>query len=442
MAATLIWFNHNLRLHDNEALHIAADNKQPLICWYCIDSAWFKYDRYGLSSMGQHRWHFLRTSLDTFSQQLLSVGQKLYVTYGDPVVKLGEVIESYDVNCVISQYQANSDEQQQWSQAQQRYPQISYYRPHSFTLFKPEQFMSLTEFPHSFSQFRQQVEKLDVLSPSACPTELPPPLRLDESMLNNGPSVDNDRPNIFPGGELAGLSQVETYFSSTAASTYKETRNALMGWSSSTKFSPWLANGTLSVRYLLHALKHFETQHESNESTYWIYFELLWRAYFQWYADHFQQRLFDFKGISQRKPLTTFYPQRFKQWVNGNTAWPIVNACMNELKHTGYLSNRGRQLVASCLVNELGLDWRCGAAYFGQQLLDYDAASNWSNWQYIAGVGADPRGGRHFDLEKQAKTHDPEGHYCQQWQHESVSRSSSHTLDSVDIVDWPITPIS
>ncbi|MFT5577509.1 MAG: deoxyribodipyrimidine photo-lyase [Paraglaciecola psychrophila] len=447
MAASLIWFNQNLRLHDNEVLHIAADIQQPLICWYCIDSAWFKSDRYGLRSMGEHRWRFLKTSLDIFAQQLQSVGQKLYITYGDPVVKLAEVIDTYDVNCVISQHQANSDAQQQWLQVQQQYPELSYHRPHNFTLFKPDQLPQSDNFPASFTQFRKQVEAFDVPALSACPAQLPPPLplRLEASLLQQGPDVDNESPVIFSGGELAGLSQVETYFSGVAASSYKKTRNALMGWSTSTKFSPWLASGTLSVRYLLQALKQFESQHQPNESTYWIYFELLWREYFQWYAEHFQHRLFDFKGISKTKPLTAFYPQRFKQWVNGSTPWPIVNACMNELKHTGYLSNRGRQLVASCLVNELSLDWRCGAAYFEQQLLDYDPASNWGNWQYIAGVGPDPRGGRHFNLVEQTKTHDPEGHYCQQWLDNSVAMPSSDTfdrVDHVDMVDWPITPSS
>ena len=82
---------------------------------------------------------------------------------------------------------------------------------------------------------------------------------------------------------------------------------------------------------------------------------------------------------------------------------------MHQLVQTGWMSNRGRQIVASCLVNELGLDWRYGAAFFEKHLVDYDVASNYGNWQYIAGVGCDPRGGRHFNLEKQAEIFDPDG---------------------------------
>jgi deoxyribodipyrimidine photo-lyase len=108
---------------------------------------------------------------------------------------------------------------------------------------------------------------------------------------------------------------------------------------------------------------------------------------------------------------------------------------MSQLNAEGYMSNRGRQIVASCLVNELSLDWRFGAAYFAQKLIDYDFASNWGNWQYIAGVGTDPRGGRHFNLSKQRAVYDPNFTFINSWQGERCDQY----LDSADIVDWPIT---
>ena len=108
--------------------------------------------------------------------------------------------------------------------------------------------------------------------------------------------------------------------------------------------------------------------------------------------------------------------------------------------NTGYLSNRARQIVASCLVNELSVDWRYGAAWFEEQLIDYDAAVNWGNWQYIAGVGVDPRGGRHFNLDKQAAIYDPEGKYQIRWGSQSDKGClSNQVLDSVDAADWPVS---
>lgn len=73
------------------------------------------------------------------------------------------------------------------------------------------------------------------------------------------------------------------------------------------------------------------------------------------------------------------------------TGYPLIDANMRELKQSGFMSNRGRQIVASFLVRDLGLDWRMGAEHFESYLLDYDPCSNWGNWNYSAGVGSDPR---------------------------------------------------
>lgn len=106
---------------------------------------------------------------------------------------------------------------------------------------------------------------------------------------------------------------------------------------------------------------------------------------------------------------------------------------MRQLNAEGYMSNRGRQLVASCLVHELSVDWRYGAAYMAVKLVDYDVASNWGNWQYLAGVGADPRGHRRFNLQKQTQIYDPDGRFIERWN----GADCDPQLDSNDMVDWP-----
>jgi deoxyribodipyrimidine photo-lyase len=104
-------------------------------------------------------------------------------------------------------------------------------------------------------------------------------------------------------------------------------------------------------------------------------------------------------------------PESIQKWTNGKTGVSLIDANMLELKYTGFMSNRGRQIVASFFCNDLKQDWRYGAAYFEQQLIDYDVCSNWGNWAYIAGVGNDPRKDRYFDIEKQTKLYDKDGLY-------------------------------
>lgn len=104
-----------------------------------------------------------------------------------------------------------------------------------------------------------------------------------------------------------------------------------------------------------------------------------------------------------------------QKWIEGQTNHDFIDANMIELKLSGFMSNRGRQNVASYLCHDLKLDWRYGAAYFEQQLIDYDVCSNWGNWAYLAGVGNDPRGNRYFNIDKQANDYDSKKEYRKLW---------------------------
>ncbi|MEL7313906.1 MAG: FAD-binding domain-containing protein, partial [Cyanobacteria bacterium J06559_3] len=107
--------------------------------------------------------------------------------------------------------------------------------------------------------------------------------------------------------------------------------------------------------------------------------------------------------------------QRFDAWRDGMTGYPLVDANMRELAATGFMSNRGRQNVASFLTKNLGIDWRMGAEWFESLLVDYDVCSNWGNWNYTTGVGNDSRGFRYFNIPKQSKDYDPQGQYVKHW---------------------------
>jgi deoxyribodipyrimidine photo-lyase len=212
----------------------------------------------------------------------------------------------------------------------------------------------------------------------------------------------------FKGGETEGYKRLNNYFFETQAiSTYKETRNGMIGENYSTKFSAWLALGCLSPREIYYELKKYEYQFSANESTYWLEFELLWRDYFRFMMKKYSNKFFQQAGIQAKNDnLHKHNNDLLLTWINGQTGVDFIDANMIELKSTGFMSNRGRQNVASYLCNNLKLDWRYGAAYFEQQLIDYDVCSNWGNWAYLAGVGNDPRGNREFNIEKQAKDYD------------------------------------
>jgi len=430
----LFLFKNDLRIHDNLALATAAAEVDQLICIYCLEPKQPPSSLRAPSNLSPHRQLFLQQSLTDLHRSLKHLGQQLMVTNDSPLDIIPQLITQHNIGHIYCSEAAGYYERQTWQRLIKRYPFIGFKSITTHTLFEMAELpFPIAELPDSFSKFRKLTEHLSIKLPQPKLASMPPsPAAFiswpDPSLIK----IDN---TLFEGGEQRALAHVENYFNSELASTYKETRNGLDGMDYSTKFSPWLANGCLSARQIIQVLHTYEHHRGANDSTYWIYFELLWREYYQFYAHRHGKKLFSFSGLKLTKPATSFYPERFQKWCNGNTPYPIVNAFMKQLNSTGYMSNRGRQLVASCFVHELGLNWRYGASYMEQQLVDYDVASNWGNWQYLAGVGADPRGHRRFNLMKQTQIYDPKGDFIKKWGGDNYDSQ----LDSVDAADWPIS---
>lgn len=447
MKRSLYWLTNDLRVNDNTALTLASQSDK-LLCVYIVDKNWFQAGNYQAKPLGNKRWYFLQDCLTDFNQRLLALGQQLYIVYGDTLSSLTNLCQQYDITDVITTRLPGTYENNVMTQLSHRFPQVTVNKVEQFTLFNQDLLpFELEQLPVSYSKFRKAM--VDVVIPAVIPalSALPSPFKSMPAPTIFRPPWIPDTPYQqttlgfnFVGGEKSALTHLEHYFSSDLPLNYQQVRNNLDGWDNSSKLSPWLGYGCISARQVITAITDFENTHGKNKSTDCLYLELLWREYFQWLHYKVGSKMYQFKGLAQHSPLTSFYPERFNKWCLGTTPYPLVNAAMNELRQTGYLSNRGRQIVASCLVNELSVDWRYGAAWFEERLIDYDAAVNWGNWQYIAGVGVDPRGGRHFNIDKQSALYDPDGAYTAKWSAQDNNTNQSYqTLDSVDVSDWPVS---
>ncbi|GAA0790382.1 DASH family cryptochrome [Marinobacterium sediminicola] len=438
MNTGLYWLTQDLRLDDNPVLAHAANSCDHLLCVYIMDPSLESRPHFNSVRMGSKRQRFLHEALWDLEQQLQSLGQRLLLLKGDPVEQLSQLIIRHHPGSLHLSRPSGLYESKQLAILSKRFPFMKVELDDSYTLYTRDQMRNVWEtFPASFSKFRRAVEPLQVSPPLPRIQRLPPMPVVDNEVIATLPNpAPRNSDDWFTGGELAAQAHLARYFTSDLPLHYKQVRNELDGLEKGTRFSPWLAQGSLSPRRVVHQLKRYEQQHGANDSTYWIFFELLWREFFQWYAREHGYRLFHPRGIKSSPTLTSFYPQRFKAWCEGSTPWPLINACMHQLRQTGWMSNRGRQIVASCLVNELQLDWRYGAAWFEQELIDYDVASNWGNWQYLAGVGADPKGKRHFNIDKQTQLYDPDHAFIEHWH----GRSQQLATDHVDAADWPIIP--
>jgi deoxyribodipyrimidine photo-lyase len=257
----------------------------------------------------------------------------------------------------------------------------------------------------------------------------------------------------FSGGEAAAQERLQHLISSGAMSSYKTTRNGLLGLDFSTKLSAYLAQGHLTARQIHWAMVGFEDgkgdgkEVESygkgeNDGTAHVRFELVWRDYMRLCLMKYGDRFYHLDGIQEphgkyKKQSDSGRPPRkrwkhigsagshgselaknrktFERFCSGRTGTGLIDASNRELFFTGYTSNRARQNVASYIAVHLGIDWRVGAEWYESMLVDHDAASNWGNWQYVSGVGMDPRPDRKFNPVKQALGYDREGKYIKAW---------------------------
>ena len=427
MKTSIVWFTNNLRVNDNKTLIEAIKKGNAILPLFIFDSAWFENTPFGTKKMGGFRLKFLVESLIELNQELKSLGSGLLVKFGNPLEIISELVDEYKVACVNTVEPPAFEERQLQNVVEKvlwkKSCVLNVYDAN--TLFEIKELpFSLKQLPDVFTKFRTIIEKEcsvneplffseKIISPKIPEFEIPTEIE----HLTKEVKVDERSAFPFQGGLRNAQAYLNTYvFEKQLISSYKETRNQMVGADYSTKFSPWLALGCISPREIMYVVSKFEKEIIKNESTYWVYFELLWREYFHWAMRKYDKLFFLINGIKKSEPIVrAFDEKRLYDWKIGETGVDFVDANMKELNLTGFMSNRGRQNVASYLCNDLKLDWRYGAAYFEEQLIDYDVCSNWGNWAYIAGVGNDPRGHRVFNVQKQANDYDKEFTFRKVW---------------------------
>lgn len=441
MPTSLVWFRRDLRTTDHAPLLMAA-REGPVLGVWCLDPEACGATRtMGFERIGPFRARFLAEALEDLRARLRALGSELIVRRGRPEEALPSIAEEVGATTVRHHGLVGTEEtavERSVARAL-RERSIACEASWDLTLLDPADLpFAVEDTPEVFTRFRRSVEELEAWRPPlpapgsvTAPSVVPMPGAIpDEATFGSEPPQVDDRAALpFPGGETAGLARLEHYLSgSHAIATYKETRNGMIGADFSSKFSPWLAAGCLSTRTVQASVEDYERDHVANASTGWMTFELLWRDYFQLILAKHGANVFRPEGL-QGVPVPWQHDETtFEAWRTGRTGFPIVDANMRELLFTGFMSNRGRQIVASFLTKNLGLDWRWGAEWFESHLIDHDVASNYGNWNYAAGVGNDARGFRWFNLESQATKYDRDGAHARLWcpELEGLDRRAVH----------------
>lgn len=445
----LIWYRRDLRLHDHEPMYQALQQKAQVIPVYSFDQRQFATTSFGFPKTGAFRAQFLLEAVADLRNSLFKLGSNLIVRRGLPEKIIPSLAKEFEISAVYFHSEVTSEELAVESALQRALSQINVpvTRFWGNTLYQPDDLpFDIKQIPELFTSFRKSIEKKSSVTHSfSAPKKLPQLPDVDLGELPQLSDLGLETPQFdpravlqFKGGETAGLARLDSYiWSKNCLKDYKKTRNGMLGADYSSKFSPWLARGCLSPRFIYEQVKEYEFQRVQNDSTHWLIFELLWRDFFRFICAKHGNHVFRQSGLQGIEIPWKNDWARFRLWQEGKTGFPLVDANMRELAATSFMSNRGRQNVASFLTKNLGINWQMGAEWFESLLIDYDVCSNWGNWNYTAGVGNDARGFRYFNIPKQSRDYDPKGEYIRHWLTEltSIKGTQIHEPDKLSSQD-------
>ncbi len=416
----ILWFRQDLRLADNAALNAALTGADTILPIYILNDLappnGDRWDRLG----GAAAW-WLHDSLQSLAEALASRGAKLCLRRGDPA----EILASLAQQTKAASIHAGFCAEPGWRAQDDRLEHLlaetgtRLIRHQNARLFDPAGIKTKTGGIYGmFTPFANATAALgDPPQPTPAPASIPAPAKPPHSDTLASWELRPTRPDWAGGlrdtwtpGEPAAQARAAQFLKG-AASGYDTGRN-LPGQDLTSRLSPHLHWGEISPAALWHAIRRRKLG--PGEQTYLR--ELVWRdfaGYLLWHQPQLADAALrpEFEDLPWRADATGL-----RAWQRGQTGVPIVDAGMRQLWQIGWMHNRVRMITASYLVKHLLIDWRAGAAWFWDTLVDADLASNSTNWQWVAGTGIDSQPFfRVFNPVTQGQKFDPDGAYVREY---------------------------
>jgi len=396
----LFWFRRDLRIYDNHGLYEALSAHENVCPLFIFDTEILE----ALSDKKDARVQFIHTRLLKLDAELRSVGSALLVYIGKPVEVWQYLTDTYTIEAVYT----NRD-----------------YEPYARSRDKAV-FHLLDAKKIPFKGYKDQVifEKNELLTQAQSPYSVFTPysrswkeaLHTEHTRAFDSENLTHhlyklSEPPAIPSLSQLGFSPSSHHIPAETLDVrllenYDKTRDypAIEGTS---RLGIHLRFGTISIRQLVRTA-------QVNNDTYLN--ELIWREFYQMILFHFPHCVTEAIKPAYDKIWWRNNEEEFMAWCEGRTGYPLVDAGMRQLYHTGYMHNRVRMITASFLTKHLLIDWRRGEAYFAEKLLDFELASNVGGWQWAAGSGCDAAPYfRIFNPTLQLQKFDPQLMYVRKW---------------------------
>lgn len=413
-APCIVWLNRDLRTADNNALSFASKCNAPVIPVFIYDPNVSSKPAIGSAS----RW-WLHASLNSLANALKAIGSRLLIRSGaaDSVLEnLAKETKAFKVvwnRC----YDPVTESCQKSVELALHKASVLTQAFDGDLFFDPEIVVNGSGLPYKvFTPFWKACQRhgLDA-SVSQSPQHLPAPqtwpysASIDDLGLVPVKNWTQGLTEKWTPGESNAMNELEK-FAGTAMDKYSAKRDYPAIPSTST-LSPHLSFGEISPKQILQHVRSFP----GNRSEAFVR-QLGWREFSSYLLYHFPN-LNDTPLREQFKDFGWLVDENgLRSWQRGQTGYPIVDAGMRQLWRTGWMHNRIRMVTASFLVKDLLIDWRSGADWFWDTLVDADVANNSAGWQWVAGCGADAAPYfRIFNPITQGKKFDSDGHYVRRW---------------------------
>lgn len=417
----LVWFRTDLRSVDNTALNQALSQGDSVAALF-------------IATPGQ--WHSHRKSLlqaDLIYRRLFELQKELELlnipffyaetdTFENSISVIKTIVDEFEVDELFFnlEYEINERQRDEIAEKTLIDKGVNVRTFHDKCVFPPGAVLNKkNEYFKVFTPFKNAWLNL-VSVPSIIKPQSAKPMNLNSSqkkwLLSESSSFSYPRESSNDWNvSFDGIRQQLRSFCSDKLSDYNNTRDFPF-IDGTSQLSPYLAIGVLSVRQCLARVQLTYPDYRSQGADVWIG-ELIWREFYQhliWYRQDLCMGK-DFHSWG-KNVVWKYSSDNLEKWQRGQTGYPIIDAAMRQLNHTGWMHNRLRMIVASFLIKDLHIDWREGEAYFMEQLIDGDFPANNGGWQWCASTGCDGQPYfRIFNPVSQSKKFDADGVFIKKW---------------------------
>lgn len=415
MASALVWFRQDLRLGDNPAFFEACNHNQKVIPIYILDPQ--------NTVLGEAQAWWLHHSLSSLNSDLEKLGSKLILRKGNPLKIFLELTTTLSIDAVYWNrcYEPKSIERDTKIKAALQESGVDVFSFNGSLLNEPWTIRNKSgDFFKVFTPYWKTCRQKLTAQPKQLISDSLNSVRLKSDKLAEWkllPQLEwaSQFPNYWTPGER-GAQQLLKKFIKNHLKAYKTNRD-IPEKQATSHLSPHLHFGEISPWTIVRAVEYARLDSRADlVGVEHFLSELGWREFSYYLLYHVPSLPYEnFKSDFDHFPWDN-NKSLLKQWQQGMTGYPIVDAGMRELWTTGYMHNRVRMIVASFLTKDLFIDWRLGADWFLDTLLDADLANNSASWQWVAGCGADAAPYfRIFNPVLQSQKFDPNGVYIRRW---------------------------